>query len=117
MARKTKSSLFSKKYVRHPAKTQFKDKLHHNFVRALKGFLKLYTQAWREEGSNQYHDFIYSKFLAFSRIFWNLLIKVIVITSGDNEYIYLVNFLRFHEIFEITPLLKYKKGFFYATAQ
>ena len=43
--------------------------------------------------------------------------KVIVITSGDNEYIYLVNFLRFHEIFEITPLLKYKKGFFYATAQ
>ena len=25
------------------------------------------------------------------------------ISSGDNEYIHLVNFLPFHEIFEITP--------------
>ena len=28
---------------------------------------------------------------------------VITTTSGDNEYIHLVNFLPFHEIFEITP--------------
>ena len=39
----------------------------------------------------------------FSQNFKNLLNKVIVNTSGDNEYIHLVNFLRFHEIFEIIP--------------
>ena len=44
---------------------------------------------------------LFSKFLSFSRNFCNLLNKVIIITSGDNEYIHLVNFLCFHEIFEI----------------